>query len=121
MSDLEEDDFPTADLDGRLSDTELSDAGLADTELAPIPDGWDDKPTFRDQGTKIPESVTQGPPTTRPLNLSVKEDLDFLNDLQKKAHDPSGPRSVILGIDRQFYNGSWYVHLTYSRIIYLKL
>jgi hypothetical protein len=128
MSDLEEDDFPISNSNGRLSDTEEVTQSHFSPMFPrvgegpdPIPEGWADAPTFRDQGNKIPESITQGPPITRVLNRSDQQDLDFLNDLQRRAHDPSGPKSVILSIDRKFHDGSWYIYLTYSRIIYLKL
>lgn len=107
----------------RLSDRPAprDSAALDDDAVVPISKGWSKIPSIRDQHLKMPDTVKHGAPTTLPLNLSVPEDLETLNELQAKANDEKGPSVAISEMDRKFYEGSWYVYLTFSEILYQKL
>lgn len=77
---------------------------------------WSSKPLFDDQYKK-PFELRRDPMRTRVYNLSDEKDLEEFNELQSKL-SPFGPGIEIIERERQFYQGTFYMLVSYNRVWY---
>lgn len=76
---------------------------------------WCARPLF-DHQLNLGEIRTD-PPKTEIFNLSDENDLKALNELEKLIID-DGPGIIFAEKDRQFFEGTFYLCLTYRRVWY---
>jgi hypothetical protein len=82
---------------------------------------WGPQPTVRDQFLRHPDSVRLADPETKVLNLSDKAQLDEFNRIQRASSDPEKPTLSIVELEKQPFQGSWTVLVTFSKVQYRRL
>lgn len=83
---------------------------------------WQTYQSIPDQMARAPQTVRPGPSITAVFNLSETSDLAKFNEIQGAATDEVGGRRMLIhDMRKEFFNGSWFVLITYSQIFYQKL
>lgn len=91
-----------------------------DLEIPTAENRWQSKPSVPDQFIKHNETIRGVNPTTVVLDLREPGDLDKLNEIQNRTVGDN-PTAAIMVMERQQFEGSWSVYLTYETIEYQKL
>lgn len=81
---------------------------------------WMSMPGVRDQLQRYPDTVRLGAPVTAIFNLSENPQLVEWNALQSKTAGDA-PTVAIISHESNFYNGAYWIHVTYKPIQYQKL
>ena len=82
---------------------------------------WLGQPSVTDQANRFPTTVKYSELTTEVLDLGEAKDLARLNIIQSGSHPDNGPTLAIAESERQFYNGRWFMYITYAKISYQKI
>jgi len=91
-----------------------------ETPARPTDTRWGSKPSIREQMTEKPSSVRLVNPETKILTLSKPADLAEYNRLLKASADPEAPTLAISVLEKQPYEGSWVVFITYQEVQYMQ-
>lgn len=84
---------------------------------------WQDIPSMKGQYEKFPESTRTVNSKVDVFDLSKPEDKDSLNKIMTKRVGAAvtDPLVVIHEMDKQFYQGVFYVYILHSQVQYKKL
>lgn len=82
---------------------------------------WFSQPTVKDQIIRYPESVRMVDPETKVLSMSNPAHVAELNRIQKASADPIARTLAITEYERQTFEGSWTVFLTFCKVQYRKM
>jgi hypothetical protein len=91
-----------------------------ETPTRPTDTRWGSKPSIRGQMAEQPSSVRLVNPETKILTLSKPADLAEYNRLLKASADPETPTLAISVLEKQPYEGSWVVFITYQEVQYMQ-
>ena len=82
---------------------------------------WYPQPTVKDQIIRYPDSVRLVDPETKVLNMSNPAHVAELNRIQKASANPIARTLAISEYERQTFEGSWTVFLTFCKVQYRKM
>lgn len=99
-----------------ISDVEIEEITEEVTEA-----NWFSQPTVKDQIIRYPESVRMVDPETKVLSMSNPAHVAELNRIQKASADPIARTLAITEYERQTFEGSWTVFLTFCKVQYRKM
>ena len=91
-----------------------------ETPARPTDTRWGSRPSIRGQMGEQPATVRLANPETKILSLSKPADLAEYNRIQKAAADPEAPTLAISALDKQPYEGSWVVLITFQEVQYMQ-
>ena len=91
-----------------------------ETPARPTDTRWGSRPSIRGQMAEQPATVRLANPETKILSLSKPADLAEYNRIQKAAADPEAPTLAISALDKQPYEGSWVVLITFQEVQYMQ-
>jgi hypothetical protein len=81
---------------------------------------WLNRPSVRNQAINHPDTVRMVNPVTRLIDPQDENQLAEFNRIQMES-SKEAPTLAITTLDRQFFEGKWFIFMTYSTVEYLKL
>jgi hypothetical protein len=99
------------------------DADKADTQITKELEAgaWRSAPSVRNQAVKYPDTIRLADPETKILNLSDTAQLAEYNRIQKASADQDTRTLAITELDRQIFEGSWVVFITFFKVQYREI
>ena len=82
---------------------------------------WLGRPSVRTQMQEYAQTVRLVNPETMLLNLAVPDELKEFNRIQRASSDQEAPTLAITEIEKQKYEGTWTVLLTFCEVQYMQL
>lgn len=82
---------------------------------------YSEHPSIPDQFEKIPESVISDGTVTKTLNLSIPAQEEAYNNIISETYPLAAPKVRVTRDSVEFFEGKFYVLITYQKLLYQKL